>query len=245
MFFLSPLWLILVGPTLLFALWAQMKVKSAFAKYSQIGTASGLSGAEAAAAVLQTQGIPVEIGASEGNPSIPHAVAIARTQGFLSDHYDPRTRVLRLSPNVYEGRSLASVGVACHEAGHALQHAGGYAPLAIRSNLVPFASFGSWAAFPIILLGLMIGKLPLAMVGLAVFAAIVAFQIVTLPVEFNASKRAKKALYEMGIIRGRDEQQGVAAVLDAAALTYVAAAVSAVATLLYYFLLVTGGGRRA
>lgn len=239
------LWLILVGPALLFALWAQMKVKNAFAKYSQIGTSSGLSGAEAAAAVLQTQGIPVEIGASEGNPSIPHAVAIARTQGFLSDHYDPRSRVLRLSPNVYEGRSLASVGVACHEAGHALQHAQGYAPLAVRSNLVPIASFGSWGAFPIIFLGFLLAKPALIILGLVAFSAIVVFQIVTLPVEFNASKRAKRALYEMGIVRGTAEQQGVAAVLDAAALTYVAAAASSVATLLYYVVMFTGGGRRA
>ena len=237
------LYLIFMVPPLLLALWAQMKVKSSFAKYSQVGSASGLSGAEAAAAMLQNRGLVVEIGASEGNPAIPNSVAITQVSGFLSDHYDPRQRVLRLSPHVYAGRSLAAVGVACHEAGHALQHANNYAPLAIRSNLVPIASLGSWAAIPIIILGAILVKPALILIGIAAFTAIVLFQLVTLPVEFNASRRAKQAVYELGIVRGTGEQQAVANVLDAAALTYVAAAVSSVATLLYYVMIFTGGSR--
>ena len=168
------------------------------------------------------------------------AVAIERVNGFLSDHYDPRSKVLRLSDKVYASNSLAAVGVACHEAGHALQDAEDYAPLSARSFMVPIASFGSWAAFPIILLGAFTIK-PLILVGIAMYAALVLFQLVTLPVEFNATSRAKAALANTGIINGQQEAQGVSAVLDAARLTYVAAALSSIMTLLYFLSIFAGG----
>jgi len=240
----SPLWLLLVVPTLILTIWAQVKTSAAFKKYSRIANSADMSGAEAAAYMLQGSGIEV-VSSSETAKAQANAVSIESVGGFLSDHYDPRSKVLRLSPQVYGGRSLASVGVACHEAGHALQHARGYAPLALRSLMVPVATFGSNLAMALILIGLIIQPLHvLAIVGLLFFAAAVAFTIITLPVEFNASSRAKAALSNFGIIRTAEEQRGVAAVLDAAALTYVAAAAAAIANLLYYALLVFGGGRR-
>lgn len=238
----DPRYWIIVGPTILLALLAQMMVKSAFAKYSQKRNYSGMTGAQAARHMLEAAGLRV-VGSAEAAKNAAKTVAIEQVQGFLSDHYDPQSRVLRLSPKVYGGNSIASVGVACHEAGHALQHAGGYAPLAIRSVMVPVASFGSWMAFPLIFLGLFMGAIGLVKVGILLFTAIVAFQIVTLPVEFNASSRAKAALRNTGIIQTQEETDGVNSVLNAAAMTYVAAAVSSIATLLYYLLLVSGGGR--
>lgn len=233
MFYFDPMYLVFVGPALIIALWAQAKVKSAFARFSHVGNSAGLSGAEAAASMLRGLGLEVVASAAEAR-RIKNAVAIERAGGFLTDHYDPRARVLRLSPDVYAGRSLAAVGVACHEAGHALQHAQGYAPLELRNLMVPVASFGSWVAVPLIFLGALLHIAGLIWVGIIGFSAIVLFQLVTLPVEFDASRRAKAALAEMGIIRGRQEEGGVAAVLDAAALTYVAAAISSIMTLLYY-----------
>lgn len=216
---------------LLFGLYAQFKVKSAFAKFSKIRDSSGLSGAEAASRMLQAAGLGQTVG-------------IQRHEGFLSDHYDPREKVLRLSPDVYEGRSLASVGVACHEAGHALQDATNYAPLALRNTIVPTASIGSSMGYILIIVGLFfLHSYATAVAGLVLFSMVVVFQFVNLPVEFNASSRAKQMLGQLGIINGREEAAGVAEVLDAAALTYVAATVSALATLLYYGLLVFGGRR--
>ena len=167
-------------------------------------------------------------------------MAILPTRGRLSDHYDPRAKVLRLSREVYEGRSLASVGVACHEAGHALQDARGYALLELRNVMVPMASFGSKFAWIVIIAGLILKGIPaLLTVGILLFTAVVLFQIVTLPVEFNASTRAKKALSDLGIIQGPGEVAGVARVLNAAAMTYVAAMISSVMTLIY-FLMISG-----
>lgn len=236
------LWIVLMTPAILFAVWAQIKVKTAFSKYARVGPASGMTGAEAAAAMLEARGLRIvgsaaEAGRTEG------AVAVEQVKGFLGDHYDPRARVLRLSPQVYGGRSLSAVGVACHEAGHALQHAEGYAALSLRNLMVPVASFGSWAAFPLIFIGLIVGMTGLAMLGVALFTAIVMFQLVTLPVEFDASKRAKAALTEYGIISGAGERKGVASVLNAAALTYVAALVGSIMTLLYYLMLLSGMSR--
>jgi len=219
----DPLYLLLVGPTILFALWAQLKVKSAFARNSQIAASCGLTGAEAAGYMLRANGLA--------------NVRIERVDGFLSDHYDPSKKVLRLSPNVHDGRSLAALGVACHEAGHALQDAKHYAPLAMRTAIVPTAGIGSWLAFPRILIGLILGSFKLAMIGVVLFGLVVVFQIITLPVEFNASKRAKAALGQLNMILPGRESAGVAAVLDAAAMTYVAATVSAVAQLLYFLML--------
>jgi Zn-dependent membrane protease YugP len=236
-FTFDPLYWILVGPTILIALWAQMQVTTAFAKYKKVGNRAGLSGAEAAARMLQGQGIAV-VPSAEQAKAMDNAVAIVPTQGMLSDHYDPRAKVLRLSREVYEGRSLASVGVACHEAGHALQDARGYAPLELRNVMVPMASFGSNFAWIVIIAGLILQGIPaLLTVGILLFTAVVLFQIVTLPVEFNASTRAKEALSDLGIIQGPGEAAGVAKVLNAAAMTYVAAVISSVMTLIYFLMI--------
>ena len=229
--FMDPLYLIIVGPTMLLALWAQMRVKSAFGKWSQVPASSRMTGAQAAQRMLQSAGL--------GD------VGIEAAHGFLSDHYDPRVKKLRLSTNVYEGRSVAAMGIACHEAGHALQHAKGYAPLQWRTAIVPVASIGSWLAWPLIMIGLLLQSANLAVAGIVLFSGVVLFQMVTLPVEFDASNRAKAQLRSLGIIQSNQEAGGVSAVLDAAALTYVAATVAAIAQLLY-FAMRAGllGGRR-
>ncbi len=227
--FFSPYWLIFALPGLLLGLWAQSRVKSAFNKYSQVRTARGVTGAEVARMLLDAQGL--------------HNVQIEESKGMLSDHYDPRKRVLRLSPEVYRKPSVAAAGVAAHEMGHALQHAGGYFPLQIRSAIVPAAQFGSTLAPWLFIFGLLLRFTTLAWVGVILFGAAVVFTLVTLPVEFDASRRAKKLLGSNGILIG-DELKGVNKVLDAAALTYVAAAVAAVGQFLYYILLLSGGRRR-
>lgn len=225
----DPLYWLLIGPTMLFALWAQMSVKSSFARYSRVAGSSGLTGAQAAGYMLRASGL--------------HSVGIERATGFLSDHYDPSKKVLRLSPDVHDGRSVAALGVACHEAGHALQDAAGYAPLKFRTAIVPTASIGSWLAFPLIILGVILNSLNLAAVGVVLFSAVVVFQIITLPVEFNASNRAKQALLQLNMISPGAEAKGVGAVLNAAAMTYVAATVAALAQLLYFVLILMGNRR--
>jgi Zn-dependent membrane protease YugP len=228
---LDPLYWLLIGPTMILALWAQIKVKRNFSKYSQYTTANHLSGAQAAEAVLHYANI--------------HDVKIEEVGGFLSDHYDPRTKTLRLSPDVYNGRSISAAGVAAHEAGHAIQHAQAYTPLKIRTALVPLASFGSWLAWPMIMFGMLLQSLQLMQLGVIAFSALVVFQIITLPVEFNASSRAKAVLLRSGVLANQAEVEGVDKVLGAAAMTYVAATVTAVAQLIY-FALRAGllGGRR-
>jgi Zn-dependent membrane protease YugP len=228
--FFDPLYLIIVGPTMLLAIWAQMKVKGAFGKWSQVGASSRMTGAQAAERMLQHAGV--------------QGVTVEPVQGYLSDHYDPRSRKLRLSPGVYQSNSVAAMGIACHEAGHALQHANGYAPLALRNAIVPVASIGSWLAWPMIMLGLLLQMQNLALLGVVAFSALVVFQLITLPVEFDASNRAKRQLMSLGIIQSQGESKGVAAVLDAAAMTYVAATVTAVAQLLYFALRLGLFGRR-
>lgn len=225
----DPLYLLLIGPALILSVGAQLWVKSAFAKYSSMGNRQGLSGAEAARKILNAEGI--------------FDVRIERARGFLSDHYDPREKVLRLSEDVYSNASLASVGVAAHEAGHAMQDAQRYAALKFRSAIVPTAQIGSSAAMPLLFIGLFFNIAMLAKLGVILFAAVVLFQIVTLPVEFNASRRALAALSNSGVL-ARDEMSGARQVLTAAALTYVAAAVAAVMQLIY-FLIRSGllGGR--
>lgn len=227
---LDPLYWMMIVPTMILAFWAQMKVKSTFGKYSQRATGSRMTGAQAAKAVLQYAGI--------GD------VKIEQVGGRLSDHYDPRSKTLRLSPDVYGSYSVAAAGVAAHEAGHAIQHARNYAPLKMRSALVPVASFGSWLAWPMLLFGMMLQSMQLMQLGIIAFAALVAFQLVTLPVEFNASSRAKAVLVKAGVLGSREESEGVNKVLNAAAMTYVAATVTALVQLLY-FLLRSGllGGR--
>ncbi len=233
MFFMDIRYIIIVGPAMLIALLAQVMVKTAFSKYSRVPVSSGMSGSQAAREMLDRSGL--------------FDVQIERVSGFLSDHYDPAARILRLSPDVHDGRSLASVGVACHEAGHALQHAREYAPLALRNHIVPLASIGShlsWGmigiGFLLMWLGLVVGGKVVAMLGVWLFGAVVVFQLITLPVEFNASSRAKKQLKEMGIVRSPEEEAGVASVLNAAAATYIAATVTALAQLLYFLMLING-----
>ncbi|MBZ0269539.1 zinc metallopeptidase, partial [bacterium] len=207
MLFFDPLYLIIVGPTMLLALWAQMKVKSSYNKWSRYTASSGMTGAQAAQRMLENAGL--------------RDVQVEQVQGFLSDHYDPRARKLRLSPGVYGTNSVAAMGIACHEAGHALQHANGYAPLALRNAIVPAAQIGSWLAWPMILFGMILQMQNLALLGVIAFSLLVVFQIITLPVEFDASSRAKKQLKTLGILHSEQESKGVAAVLDAAAMTYV------------------------
>jgi Zn-dependent membrane protease YugP len=205
-------------------------VKSSFAKYSKVGTRRGYTGAQAAKVLLEGAGIT--------------DVRIEPTHGFLSDHYNPATKTLALSEQVYGSNSVAAIGVACHEAGHAIQHARSYAPLWMRSALVPIVGFGSNAANILLMMGFIFNMKPLLVFGIIAFSTIVLFQLITLPVEFDASARAKRLCVESGII-SEDERAGVSSVLNAAALTYVAAFVSSLLTLLYY-LYRSGllGGRR-
>lgn len=234
--FYSPLFWILALPGMLLGLWAQSRVRGNFNKYSQVRTLRNVTGAEVARQLLQAEGI--------------YDVTVEETQGMLSDHYDPRAKVLRLSSDVYRTPSVAAAGIAAHEMGHALQHNQHYAPLQLRSSLVPATQFGSNLA-PIIFFGgfllqwLGAGVLGywVAWAGIALFAVAVVFTLVTLPVEFDASRRAKRLLASHSILVG-EEMAGVNKVLDAAALTYVAAAVAAIGQLLYYVLLLTGGSRR-
>ena len=222
-------YLLFMIPALLLSLWASFRTKSAFNKYQKVRTARGLTGAQAAHEMLQRAGI--------------FDVKIVQTQGFLSDHYNPVNKTLALSPPVYGSNSIASIGVACHEAGHAIQHATKYAPLWLRSALVPMANIGSTLSYFIILAGLLLLQSQTTVYfGILLFSAVVLFQIVTLPVEYDASARAKKLAVENGIILPQ-EREGMDRVLNAAALTYVAAAVSSVMTLLYYLML-AGGMRR-
>ncbi len=226
----DPMYYAFILPAGLLALWAQLRVKSAYAQMSRKGTFSGLSGAEAAAQLLCANGLEY--------------VRNEPAQGFLSDHYDPRHKVLRLSRDVYSGRSIASVGIAAHEAGHAIQDRVGYAPLALRNGIVPLASVGGGLSMVFLTLGLFLQSFNLTLIGIGLFSVIVLFQLINLPVEFNASKRARAALLTSGIIQ-QVEDRDVAKVLNAAALTYVAATLMAVLQLLY-FLYRAGllGGRR-
>ncbi len=218
-------YLMFVIPPFLLGLYAQRRVKTAFSQMSEVPTR--MSGAQAARTMLDNAGL--------------NSVTIEPIQGHLGDHYDPQGKVLRLSPDVYQGHSMAAVGVACHEAGHALQDAGAYAPLVIRNLAVPVANFGSKASFGLLFGGMIFQFPALLMLGVACFAAVVFFQLINLPVEFDASNRARRELVAQGIIAGNEEQY-VAKVLNAAALTYVAATLQGVMTLAYYLLMLFGGG---
>jgi uncharacterized protein len=218
---MTVVWLLTLIVPILLGLWAQMKVKRTFARWSQVPVRNGMTGAQAAAEVVRASGLPdVEIRAVEGQ---------------LSDHYDPRNRTLNLSADVGAASTVAALGVAAHEAGHAIQDARGYVPMRIRQTVVPVASIGSSLAFPVIFLGFILGSFGLVNIGLALFTAIVLFQLVTLPVEFDASRRALVALREGGLLQ-TDEIDGAKQVLSAAAWTYVAAFVASAAQLLYFFL---------
>ncbi len=223
------LYILISLPALLLGLWAQARVQGAFNKYSRVRTANGMTGAEVARKILDVNNL--------------RDVKIEQVNGNLSDHYDPRKKVLSLSQAVYATPSVSAAGVAAHEAGHALQDQAHYGPMALRSLMVPAVQLGSWLGPIVFMGGLLFASQNLALVGLILFAGTVLFSIVTIPVELDASRRAKEMLSSTGIVYS-SEAQDVNKVLNAAAFTYVAGAVQVLTTLLYYGLLLFGGGRR-
>lgn len=229
---LDPLYMVIFGVTMAISMITQWWIKSSFSKYSKMPNTRNLTGAEAAAEMLRDEGVTdVQIRRFEG--------------GMLSDHYDPRTKTINLSPEVHDLRSVASVGVACHEAGHALQHAHGYAPLALRSLLVMPTTLASKFSIPIIMAGMIFQSLGLAKLGLILFGVTFLFQVITLPVEINASMRSKHSLVAHHIVAPGAESRGVSTMLTAAAFTYIAAAISTLMTMLYWaYRLGLFGGRR-
>lgn len=226
------LYILISLPALLLGLWAQIKVKSAYNKYSKVPSATGMTGAEIARRMLDSNNLS--------------NVRIEEIGGTLSDHYDPGSKVLRLSTGVARSNSVAAAGIAAHESGHALQHAASYGPLKLRSLMIPSVQIGSWLGPIIFMVGLFMASNTgdtVAWAGLALFGATAVFALITLPVELNASKRAKAWLSDSGVVYS-SEMQGVNQVLDAAALTYVAAAIQALSTIMYYLFLLTGRSRR-
>jgi uncharacterized protein len=226
--FFDYYWFMFFIPGLLLGLYAQMKLSSTYSRYSQVGVESGISGAQAAREILDGSGLT--------------NVSVHEVPGHLTDHYDPRKKALFLSGDNYHGHSVAAVGVAAHEAGHALQHQAAYAPLQLRMALAPITSFASNAVMGIALLGIVMNFAKLLWIAVAAFAVITLFQMITLPVEFDASRRAKVQLMRLGLIRGREEA-AVGTVLSAAAMTYVAAMVQSILSLLYWVSLARGSNR--
>lgn len=225
----DPLYFLMLAPAMALSAWAAIATRSRFSKFADVPNARNMSGADAARLILDRAGLS--------------NVVVEPHSGFLSDHYDPSARRVRLSPDVYHGRSISALAVASHETGHALQHRDSYFPLQIRTAIVPLASFGSNFAFLLIMGGMFIQMTSLALAGVLIFTATVVFQLVTLPVEFDASSRAKRILFEHGLVVP-SEQPAVASVLNAAAMTYVAAALTSVLTLIYFLIrLGVVGGR--
>ena len=218
---------LIVLPALFFSIWAQMNVKSTFDKYSKIRTKRGYTGADAARRVLNENGL--------------FDVSIERVSGHLTDHYDSKANVIRLSDSVYSSSTAAAIGVACHEAGHAVQYARGYFPIKVRSTIIPMTRFGSMLAMPIFFIGLLFAAPALLSAGILLYATVALFQLITLPVEFNASARALQAIGTSGMFDA-EEKNAAKKVLTAAALTYVAALATTLLTLLR--LLVLASGRR-
>ena len=227
MFYFDPMYFLMIAPAFLLAMWAQWKVQATYATAQRMP--APLSGAAAARHVLDSAGLD--------------HVGIEQVPGHLSDHYDPRHKVLRLSTEVYQSRTLAAVGIAAHEAGHAIQDARSYAPLVIRNAAVPAANFGSGFSFLLFFIGIMMNSTMLVWAGVAAFGAVAFFQVVNLPVEFNASARAKEQLVALGIISPQ-ELTYVRKVLNAAAWTYVAATLQSLLTLLYYLMRASGMSSR-
>lgn len=221
-YYLDSYYLILIVPTMLFALWAQSKVKSTFEKYSKVRSLRGYTAAQICRQILDRNGL--------------QHVRIERIAGNLTDHFDPTSNVVRLSDSVYNSTSVASIGVAAHEVGHAVQYAVGYAPIKIRAAIIPVTNFGSKLSMPLILLGVLMGAYPLVSIGILLFSLMTVFQLVTLPVELNASSRALHTLEQDNILYG-DEVKQAKSVLTAAALTYVAALLTSAAQLLRLVLL--------
>lgn len=231
MFFFDPTYLCFMAPGLLLVMFASWYVKSAYSKWSRVPVRSGMTGAEAAQRLIMSGGL--------------NGVQVQAIGGNLTDNYDPRDKVLRLSQSVANNASVASVAVAAHELGHAMQDADGYFPLRFRAALVPAVNIGSWLGWILIFAGILLNMTNLAWIGVLVFSGGAIFALATLPVELNASARAKRLLADTGIVAGPDERAGVNKVLNAAALTYVAALATAVLQLLYFVSLVGGmGGRR-
>lgn len=230
-YFIDPMYFLYVGPAMLLAFWAQMKVKSAYRIAGQHRASSGLSGAETAQRILNAYSIT--------------DVSIQPAKSFLGDHYDPKNKALRLSPEVYNGRTLASLGIAAHEVGHAIQHANAYGPLALRNGLVPMASLGSRFSVLLIIVGAVLAYMQsavggtIAAIGLGLYGVVVLFQLVNLPVEYNASSRARAILLDQGMVTAAEDRI-VGKVLSAAALTYVAATLTAILTMLYWASIVFG-----
>lgn len=212
----------LIGVPLIFGLWAQFRVSTAFSKYKELPAATGVTGAEAARRILGDAGI--------------RDVEVVAVDGMLGDHYDPSRKRLCLSTEVYQGYSIAAVGIAAHECGHALQHQENYGPLNLRMNIVPATQFASQILPFVIIGGLLFHQVGLINIGIACYILLMIFQLITLPVEFDASARAKVILKQTGIIRPGQESAGVSAVLNAAALTYVAAFVASLGNLIYLVL---------
>ena len=217
----DPTYLVFLAPGLLLSLWASFRVKRAFNKYSKVRSVTGMTGAQAAQRLLAYAGIT--------------DVQVVATRGRLSDHYNPVTKKLALSEQVHGSNSVAAIGIACHEAGHAIQHAKNYAPLWLRSTLVPIAGIGSNLGYFVMFFGLILGNTGMFLVGVVMFSAVILFQLVTLPVEFDATARAKRLAVSQGLIL-QTERAGMDRVLNAAALTYVAAAVTSLLTLLYFLM---------
>lgn len=221
-------YIVYVLPALIFALWAQFNVKSTFAKYAKVQSDRGMTGADAARLILNANGLS--------------HVKIERVSGNLTDHFDPKTNVIRLSESVHDAQTAAAVGVAAHEAGHAVQYAEGYAPMKLRAAIIPVTSIGSTLAFPLVLIGIALSFPTLAYAGVLFFGASVVFQLVTLPVEFNASRRAVNALETSGMTE--DGVKSAKKVLTAAALTYVAALATAIGNFLRLLTIVNRSNRR-
>ncbi len=215
----------LILPAMIIAIAAQIAVKRAYSKMSSVYSKSGYSGAQAAAAVLKYYGI--------------NDVRIEQCSGKLSDHYDPKSNVIRLSEGVYSSTSIAAIGIACHEAGHAAQHASDYLPIKIRNSVLPVCQIGSYAGIPLAFLGMLLSFEPLIFIGLLLYSFIMLFQLVTLPVELNASTRALAVIEETGLLRDDNELKGAKKVLTSAALTYVAALITSLANLLRFILIFT------
>ena len=228
-FYFDYYYIILVLPVIIASLIIQAKLKSTYAKFSRIGNARQITGAQAAQMVLGYYGI--------------RDVRIEHVNGNLSDHYDPKAKVIRLSDGVFNGSSIASVGVACHEAGHAAQHAEAYAPIKVRNLILPVCNIGSTLSMPLLLIGMVLSFEPLVWIGIGFFSFVALFQLVTLPVEFNASKRALNVIESNGLL-SFEEKNGASKVLKMAAMTYVAALATSVAQLLRLILIFGGGGRR-
>ena len=234
MFYIDWTYIVYVLPALLFAMWASGRVNSTFERYSRVPTVRGMTGRDAARAVLDANGL--------------YDVRIERISGNLSDHYDPKTNVIRLSDSTYANTSCAAIGVAAHEAGHAIQHATGYVPVRIRTAIVPITNIGSKLSVPLILIGILLSSLGeayamIAYIGVACFALSTLFQLVTLPTEFNASRRAVAAIEDCGMLNEK-ETDGAKKVLSAAALTYVAALFVSVMQLLRLLAIVSRSSNR-